>query len=203
MPTVVGSSSIDITAEEDTSDPLDGVADRSRIAANNSSNIWLNNIFSTGDYIFVSGSGQAVNNGFWKISDVQADSSNEIDSGIYVTNRYYCYDSDNTISTEGIDTIPDTYATYDESVTIYKAYRDFCYILADINTLNDEADEIPIPDYLSKAMVYYVKAKVAEDKADFKSKEYFMKEFKQMVEKKQSANIWGPRVIVPGAGSIR
>ena len=44
---------------------------------------------------------------------------------------------------------------------------------------------------------------MAEDKADFKSKEYFMKEFKQMVEKKQSANIWGPRVIVPGAGSIR
>ena len=25
----------------------------------------------------------------------------------------------------------------------------------------------------------------------------------ELVEKKQSANIWGPRVIVPGAGSIR
>ena len=40
-------------------------------------------------------------------------------------------------------------------------------------------------------------------KIDFKSKEYYMKDFNQMVEKKQSANIWGPRVIVPGAGSIR
>ena len=80
-----------------------------------------------------------------------------------------------------------------ESSTLYQ----------DIDILNDESDEIPIPDYLSKAVVYFVKAKMAEDKADFKSKEYFMKEFKQMVEKKQSANIWGPRVIVPGAGSIR
>ena len=64
VPFIAGSSNIDITAEEDTSDPLDGIADRSRIAANNGSKIWLNNTFSTGDYIFVSGSEQAVNNGF-------------------------------------------------------------------------------------------------------------------------------------------
>ena len=69
--------------------------------------------------------------------------------------------------------------------------------------MNDESDTIHIPDYLSKAIVYYVKAKVAEDRADIQMKEYFMKEFKKMVEKKQSANIWGPRVIVPGKGSIR
>jgi len=73
----------------------------------------------------------------------------------------------------------------------------------DVDVLNDESDTIHIPDYLSKAIVYYVKAKVAEDRADIQMKEYFMKEFKKMVEKKQSANIWGPRVIVPGKGSIR
>ena len=201
VPIVVGSSNIDITAEEDTGS--DGIADRSRIAANNSSNIWLNNIFSTGDYIFVSGSGQAVNNGFWKISDVQADASNEIDSGIYVTNRYYCYDAANTLSTEGIDEIPDTYATYDESVTIYRVYRDFCYLISDVDTLNDEADDIDLPDYLSKALVYYVKARVAEDRGELEQKEYNMREFKRLLEKNESSKIWGARRIGTDETAIR
>ena len=201
VPVVVGSSSIDITAEEDTDS--DGTADRSRIAANNSSNIWLNNIFSTGDYIFVSGSEQAVNNGFWKISDVQADASNEIDSGIYVTNRYYCYNAANTLSTEGEDTIPDTYATYDESVTIYKAYRDFCYLQADINVLNNESDTIDLPPYLTKALVYYVKAKVQEDLGVMELREYFMVQFRKQLERHEGSKVPGPRSVMPGYGAIR
>tara|TARA_R100000664_G_C2744443_1_gene132437 strand:+ start:689 stop:1474 length:786 start_codon:yes stop_codon:yes gene_type:complete len=72
-----------------------------------------------------------------------------------------------------------------------------------IKKMEDESFDLDLSPYLTKAIVYYLKAKMAEDKKDFKSKEYFMKEFKQLVEKKQSANIWGPRVIVPGAGSIR
>ena len=201
VPVVVGSSSIDMTAEEDTDS--DGTADRSRIAANNGSNIWLNSIFSTGDYIFVSGSGQAVNNGFWKISDIQADATNEIDSGIYITNRYYCYDSDNTLTTEGIDTSPDTYATYDESVTIYKAYRDFCYLLSDVDTLNDEADELPLSEYLSKAVVYYLKAKMAEDRGDFNLKQAMMREFYRIVEKNDNAKIHTIRRVAPHSAAIR
>tara|TARA_R100001594_G_scaffold44799_1_gene77318 strand:- start:42 stop:1154 length:1113 start_codon:yes stop_codon:yes gene_type:complete len=198
---VEGSSNIDITAEEDTDS--DGVADRSRIAANNSSNIWLNNIFSTNDYIFITGSEQAVNNGFWQVSDVQGDSSNEIDSGIYIKNRYYCYNTGNTLSTEGEDTIPDTYATYDESVKIYKVYRDFSYILTDVNVLNDEDDEIDLPLYLIKALVLFVKAKIAEDSMNIEMKEYFMKEFRKMVEKHESGKIWGGRQIMAGSGAIR
>jgi len=198
---VVGSSNIDITAEEDTDS--DGTADRSRIAANNSSNIWLNNIFSADDYIFISGSAQAVNNGFWQVSDVQGNSSNEVDSGIYIKNRYYCYDSGNTLSTEGEDTIPDTYATYDESVTIYKAYKDFSYILVNVDVLNDENDDIDLPLYLSKALVLYVKAKIAEDGANIELKQYFMKEFHKMVEKHESGKIWGSRQIMSGPNAIR
>ena len=100
-----------------------------------SSNIWLNALFSTNDYIFVTGSAVAKNNGFWQISGVQADSSAESSSGLYVTNRYFCYDGDNTLSTEGEDTSPDTTLATDESVSIYKVYRDFCYLQADINAL--------------------------------------------------------------------
>ena len=199
--TVIGSSSIDITAEEDSDS--DGVVDRSRIAANNSSGIWLNNVFSTGNYIFVSGSAQAVNNGFWKVSDVQASSSNEIDSGIYIRNRYYCATSGNSLDTEVEDTIPDTYATYDESVKIYKAYRDFCYIQADITVMQDESFELDLPSYLQKALIYYVKAKAFEDGQDIEGREFAMREFKKMIEKHDNSRIRGLRIMSPGSHAIR
>jgi len=200
VPVVVGSSSIDITAEEDTDS--DGTADRSRIAANNSSGIWLNNIFSTGDYIFVSGSEQAVNNGFWKVSDIQSSSTNEIDSGIYIKNRYYSETTGDSLDTEAEDTVPDTYATYDESITIYKAYRDFCYLQSDVDTLNDEADELDVTRYQANAVTYYVKAKYAEDAGNIEMKEYFMREFRRMVEKHESSKIIGPRIL-QGYGHFR
>ena len=201
LPSAYADNSFDITAEEDTDS--DGTADRSRVAANNSSNIWLNSIFNTGDYIFIQSSAQAVNNGFWKVSDVQADASNEIDSGIYIKNRYFCYDSDNTLTTEGIDTSPDTYATYDESLTLFKAYRDFSYILTDVDVLNDEADELPISEYLSKAVVYYLKAKTAEDMGNFQLKEVMMKEFYRIVEKNDNAKIHTIRKVAPHSAAIR
>ena len=96
-----------------------------------------------------------------------------------------------------------TYTKYSGSASVEVAFEESPELYYNVSALVDESSDVPIPDYLSKAVVYYVKAKMAEDKADYKSKEYFMKQFKQMVEKKQSATIWGPRVIVPGAGSIR
>jgi hypothetical protein len=188
---VSGSSNIDIYGEGTGG----ASATQTKIIANDSSNIWLNALFSTNDYIFVTGSAVAKNNGFWQISGVQADASAESSSGVYVTNRYYCYDGDNTLSTEGEDTSPDTTLATDESVTIYKAYRDFCYLISDIDTLNDEADVIDLPDYLAKALVYYVKAKVAEDRMDLEQKEYNMREFKRLLEKNESSKIWGARRI--------
>ena len=183
---VSGSSNVDIAAESG------GLA---LISTNDASNLWLNSLFSAGDYIFVAGSATAKNNGFWKVDSVASDASVESSSGIYVANRYYCYDSDNTLTTEGEDTTVDTTAAANESVTIYKAYRDFCYLISDIDTLNDEADVIDLPDYLAKALVYYVKAKVAEDRADLEQKEYNMREFKRLLEKNESSKIWGARRI--------
>ena len=48
----------------------------------------------------------------------------------------------------------------------------------DVNALTDESDEIDLPEYLTKALVYYVKAKIAEDKMDIQAKEYFMTQFR-------------------------
>ena len=73
----------------------------------------------------------------------------------------------------------------------------------DINVLNDEADEIDLPEYLTKALVYYVKAKVAEDRMDIEAKEYFLREFRAILEKHENSKTWGGRKVIPGAHSIR
>jgi len=70
-------------------------------------------------------------------------------------------------------------------------------------TIYDESDTIDLPEYLAKALVYYVKAKVAEDMMQLDEKEYYMKEFRYLLEKHQSSKIWGSRTTVPGIHAIR
>ena len=72
-----------------------------------------------------------------------------------------------------------------------------------VNVLNDENDDIDLPIYLTKALILYVKAKIAEDAMNVEMKEYFMKEFRKMVEKHESGKIWGSRRIMTGSGAIR
>ena len=187
---VAGTNNIDILAEEDADS--DGVNDRALIRTNTNSDFWLNHLFSVGDYIFIADSAQTKDNGMWKISEVAADAATEVLSGIYIKNRYFCYTSESNLqSTEGISEVPDTGGSENASITIYRAYRDFCYLVTDVNVLDDESDELDIPRYLANAIVYYVKAKYAEDAGELEMKEYFMREFRRITEKHQSAKKMG------------
>ena len=69
--------------------------------------------------------------------------------------------------------------------------------------MQDETDEIDLPEYLCKALVYYVKAKVAEDRMELEQKEYNMREFKRLLEKNESSKIWGARRIGTDETAIR
>jgi len=73
----------------------------------------------------------------------------------------------------------------------------------DIDALSDESSEIDLPEYLSKALVYYVKAKISEDQMDLEGKEYYMREFRRILEKHESSKIWGARMIGSGPSAIR
>ena len=84
-------------------------------------------------------------------------------------------------------------AAVTESVTAY----------TDINPLEDETDTIDLPEYLAKGLVYYVKAKIAEDQGDIEQKNYNMKEFRRILEKHESSKIRGPRMMIPGGHGIR
>jgi len=79
-----------------------------------------------------------------------------------------------------------------ESSTLYQ----------DVDVLNDESDIIDVPPYLAKALVYYVKGKVAEDIMEMELVEYWMVRFRRMLEKHESSKIPGPRSIMPGSGAI-
>ena len=86
--------------------------------------------------------------------------------------------------------------TVDEGLEIECVYSPGVLLL-------DENDSLDLPLYLSKALIYYVKAKLAEDAMNIEAKEYLMKQFKTMIEKHNSGKIWGSRQIISGSGAIR
>ena len=69
--------------------------------------------------------------------------------------------------------------------------------------LEDENSVIDLPSYLAKALVYYVKSKLAEDERNIEYKEYYIREFRRIMEKHESNKIKGIRVISPGGHAIR
>ena len=70
---------------------------------------------------------------------------------------------------------------FEETVTLYY----------NVSALDSETDALDIPRYLANGLVYYVKAKYAEDAGNIEMKEYFMKEFRRITEKHQSAKKMG------------
>ena len=75
------------------------------------------------------------------------------------------------------------------STTLFEETPELYY---DVNVLNDEDDTIPLPEYLCKAVVYYVRAKYAEDSGQIDMKEYFMREFRALTEKFHAGKQKGP-----------
>jgi hypothetical protein len=108
-----------------------------------------------------------------------------------------------TDTSENIDA-PSWGSTASVNLYFYEAFRDpGMRMYTSVDVLNDEDDTIDLPPYLSRALVYYVKAKAAEDTMQIDVKEYLMKEFRKMVEKHENSKTAGPRRIMPGVGAIR
>ena len=56
---------------------------------------------------------------------------------------------------------------------------------------------------MQKALVYYVRAKLAEDAGEIKLREYAMREFRKMIEKHDNSRVGGLRIMATGAHAIR
>ena len=158
--------------------------------------VFLADHFVAGDYIYTSGSGNISNTGLFSVDNVSRSTISAL-SSITVGTKYFIMNigvySVHTyeLDEEGSSSATLTIEADQSDINIYKAYRDHCYILTDVNVLNDENDELDIPRYLANGLVYYVKAKYAEDAGDIEKKEYFMREFRRITEKHQSAKKMG------------
>ena len=85
------------------------------------------------------------------------------------------------------------WTTFEETPELYYA----------VDVLNDESDTIDLPEYLAKALVYYVKSQIAEDQGDLEKHLYNRKQFRALMQRYEGSRIWGSRRVFPGIGAIR
>ena len=77
------------------------------------------------------------------------------------------------------------------------------YTNAPGDDLEDESSVIDLPSYLSKALVYYVKSKMAEDAMDVELQMYCLREFRKLLEKYERSKVKGIRIISSGSHAIK
>lgn len=106
---------------------------------------------------------------------------------------------------ESVDDVPAMQVDGAHALYAYEAFRETggAKFYSSVSILEDESSEMDISSYLSKALVYYVKAKVAEDTMNLEVKEYMMREFRKMLEKHESSKVAGPRIMMPGPNALR
>ena len=95
-------------------------------------------------------------------------------------------------------------ASTSKDLHVYRAYREpFSYFITDIEVLQDETFEIDLTRYQANAVVYYLKAKLAEDSGDFDKREFYLREFKKQLEKGSSAFKRGPYIVQGFKGMLK
>ena len=141
---------------------------------------------SSNEYIWLAGSAavNGDNNGLysgWSFSSTTLSLSS---ATLYYTASNTEYTADATL-------------TGDTTVTIYmyEAFREngSAKFYSGVDVMDDEAFDLDLNRYQANAVVNYVKAKYAEDMGDLERKEYFMREFRMMVEKHDRGKAWGSR----------
>ena len=84
---------------------------------------------------------------------------------------------------------------YNGSEAVWTDFEEVPELYYVISVLQDETFELDLSRYHANAVVYYLKAKIAEDAGDFEKREFFMREFKRQLEKGVSALKRGPYIV--------
>ena len=95
------------------------------------------------------------------------------------------------------------YTKCSDSSTVQQAFEETIDLYYNIDVLNDESDTIDLPEYLCKALVYYVKSQVSEDAGDMEKFLYNRRQFRALMQRYESSRSWGSRKVFPGIGAIR
>ena len=67
-----------------------------------------------------------------------------------------------------------------------------------VGTIEEDAN-VDVPEYLAKALVYYLKGRLAEDAGEMEAKEYFMHQFEKMIDVHEENKTHGLSQAVVGA----
>ena len=146
-------------------------------------------------YIFVDGAADVENNGIFSVT--YDSTSGQITFGNKIT---IDADGDYTSTTEDIQD-----EDGDTGVIIYNMFYEQLSVYEGVEVLSGESAEtfeLDISRYQANAVVYYLKAKMAEDMGDMDQREFFLREFKRQLEKGVSALKRGP-YIIQGLKEIR
>ena len=171
-----------------------GVVSGDDTDANKKLSMWYDETSSKENlYFFINNLASSAQGGLFKVTWVNDNS--------FTLDTRYLIDSDKDFTSETPDFSGD--AVNNDSVLIYDAHYEEIDLLTNIDVMEDESFELDLPNYLQKALVYYVKAKVAEDAMNIKARDYAMREFKKMIEKHENSRISGLRIISPGSHAIR
>lgn len=95
------------------------------------------------------------------------------------------------------------YTKCSDSSTVQQTFEETIDLYYNIDVLENEEDTIDLPEYLCRALVYYVKAKLAEDRGDFDIVQYNEMHFRSLMNRYENSRIYGSRKIAPGIGAIR
>jgi hypothetical protein len=143
-------------------------------------------------YVFIQDAISAPNEGFFSLT---ADTT----SGQLTFNNKITLDADGDYTS--------TAAAFSEytgdEVSIYNAFYEQISVYEEVDVLNDESDTIDLPEYLTKALVYYVKAQIAEDQGNIELFSYNRKQFRALMQRYENSRIWGSRRVFPGIGAVR
>tara|TARA_R110002012_G_scaffold110793_3_gene255483 strand:+ start:2803 stop:3849 length:1047 start_codon:yes stop_codon:yes gene_type:complete len=161
-------------------------------------------MFEVGSYVFVGNINMNYeeNSGFFK---VPPETSGPSEKHWVFNSEYPKYEFTNIYDKTETEVTPafNPAGNIATNVWIYEAFRDpGAYISSDAGHITEDI-ELDLPSYLGNAVVYYMKAKLAEDAMNLELREYFMKEFRKQVEKHDSAKVYGSRQIISGPNAIR
>ena len=138
-------------------------------------------------YYFISGAAAAQNNGIF--SPKIASTNGTLSTTNKITLNAATGDYTETASDLQAVTITD------DSLNIYQVFYEQLSVYENVEVLQDESFELDLSDYQAQAVVYYVKAKIAEDLRDVEGREYFMRLFRKQIEKASSSRKRGPYMI--------
>ena len=87
------------------------------------------------------------------------------------------------------------YTKCSDSSAVQQAFEETIDLYYNVSALVDESSVIDLSRYQSNAIVYYLKAKLAEDLGDLDLREAFLREFNKQLEKGVSALKRGPYIV--------